>query len=86
MKDWIKKEKRSNFRIVKAQQKYQEQINGLETRAAKLKRKNRKHGLGDRFEDLLNEEMSIFEGQVGIDKIKDLEQERLDKMKQEQFE
>ena len=34
----------------------------LDTRAAKLLRKNRKHGLGDRFEDLLNEEMSIFEG------------------------
>jgi hypothetical protein len=30
---------------------------------------------------LLNEEMSIFEGKVGIEKIKSLEQERLDKIK-----
>lgn len=86
MKDWIAKEKRENFRIIKAQQKFQEKINALDTRAQKLIRKNRKHGLGDRFEDLLNEEMSIFEGKVGIEKIKNLEQERLDKIKQEQFE
>jgi hypothetical protein len=29
-------------------------------------RKLRKHHLGDRFEDLLNNEMSVFEGKVGI--------------------
>jgi len=39
--------------------------------------KKRKHQLGDRFENLLNEEMSIFEGKVGIDKIKELEQQRM---------
>ena len=48
-------------------------------------RKMRKHKLGDRFEDLLNEEMSIFEGKVGIQKIKELEQDRLDKIKQEEL-
>jgi hypothetical protein len=34
----------------------------MDTRANKLVRKNRKHNLGDRFENLLNEELSIFEG------------------------
>jgi hypothetical protein len=33
MKDWINKEKRENFRIIKAQQKFQEKINALDTRA-----------------------------------------------------
>ena len=58
----------------------------MDTRANKLIRKYRKHELGDRFENLLNEEMSIFEGRVGIEKIKHLEQDRLDKIKQELFE
>jgi len=57
----------------------------MEKRDVKLMRKLRKHNLGDRFEDLLNEEMSIFEGKVGIQKIKELEQERLDKIKQEEL-
>jgi hypothetical protein len=38
----------------------------MDTRANKLIRRHRKHQLGDRFENLLNEEMSIFEGKVGI--------------------
>jgi len=40
--------------------------------------------LGDRFENLLNEEMSVFEGKVGINKIKELEQDRMDKFIEEQ--
>ncbi len=73
LQEWQNKEKRENFRIVKQQQKIQEQMKSIDSRKIKLMRKMRKHKLGDRFEDLLNEEMSIFEGKVGIQKIKELE-------------
>lgn len=85
LQEWQNKEKRENFRIVKQQQKIQEQMKSIDSRKIKLMRKMRKHKLGDRFEDLLNEEMSIFEGKVGIQKIKELEQDRLDKIKQEEL-
>ena len=58
----------------------------MDTRANKLIRRHRKHQLGDRFENLLNEEMSIFEGKVGIQQIKTLEQDRLNKIKSEIYE
>ena len=59
-------------------------IDGRKGKSRAEAKKN--HDLGDRFEDLLNEEIALFEGKIGISKIKFHEEERLRKIKQDKLE